>query len=231
MTDDRHLESVDPYCLAEQTAVDLLAPAPWQRFAVMGDSFAAGVGGPCAGYADVSWPERVAAALRGSRPDLAYLNTGVVGLRTRQIRETQLETVLAFRPDLVNVATGGNDLFDPQPDFDTLESDLDAVYGALTANGAHVFAFTVADIFEAFDDFASFRALVAELNSRIRAVAGRHGATLVEMWDHPVRHSPTLMSADAMHFSMEGHAVLASEVIQGLAHSLAAPAPAQGLSA
>ncbi len=225
MTDDRSTESVDPYCLSEQDAVDLLRPAPWNRFAVMGDSFAAGVGGPCPGYADVSWPDRVAGALRGGRPEFAYLNTGEVGVRTRAVRETQLEQVLAFRPDLVNVATGGNDLFGPEPDLDAVEADLEAVYSALTAQGAHVFAFTVADIFEAFPDFADFRILVSGLNDRIRRVAERHDATLVEMWDHPVRHSPTLMSSDGMHFSMEGHAVLAGEVVRGLAGRRKATVP------
>ena len=225
MTDIRSTESLDPYCLSDEAAVGLLAGAPWQRLAVMGDSFAAGVGGPCPGYADISWPDRLVQALRGTRPNLAYLNTGVVGLCTRQVRETQLERVLEFRPDLVNVATGGNDLFSSDPDLDAVEEDLEAIYSALTAQGAHVFAFTVADIFEAFEEFASFRALVDNLNGRIRSVAARHGATLVEMWDHPVRTSPTLMSEDAIHFSMEGQAVLASEIIQSLSRVRAPAAP------
>lgn len=216
---DRSYEEADPYCLSDEAAVALLSGTGWQRFAVMGDSFAAGVGGPCPGYADISWPDRVVAALRGSRPDLDHLNTGEVGLRTRQVRETQLARVLEFRPDLVNVATGGNDLFDAKVDLDAVEEDLDAIYAALTGQGAHVFAFTVADIFEAFAEFAEFRTLVAGLNDRIRSVATRYGATLVEMWDHPVRTSPTLMSTDGMHFSMEGHAVLAGEVIRALAAS------------
>ncbi|GAA2117197.1 hypothetical protein GCM10009759_63380 [Kitasatospora saccharophila] len=219
MTNDRSIEEADPYCLSDEAAGRLLSGTGWRRFAVMGDSFAAGVGGPCAGYADVSWPERVATALRGGAPDLAYLNTGVVGLRTREVRETQLERVLEFRPDLVNVAAGGNDLFSPSPDLDAAEENLEAVYAALTGQGAHVFAFTVCDVFEAFPEFAELRLLVSRLNDRIRAVAARHGATLVEMWDHPVRTSPTLMSADGMHFSMEGHAVLAGEIIRALAES------------
>ncbi|WP_371496509.1 SGNH/GDSL hydrolase family protein [Kitasatospora sp. NBC_00374] len=229
MTNDRSTETVDPYCLSDEAAVDLLSGTPWKRFAVMGDSFAAGVGGPCPGYADISWPERVAQALRGNVPDLAYLNTGEVGLRTRQVRQTQLAKVLEFGPDLVNVATGGNDLFGPNPDLDAVEADLEEIYAALTARGAHVFAFTVADIFEAFPDFAEFRALVDRLNGRIRGVAERHGATLVDMWEHPVRTSPTLMSADGIHFSMEGHAVLAGEIIRSL--STATPATAPGRSA
>lgn len=230
-SDDTSVESTDPYCVNEHDATALLRGAPWRRLAVMGDSFAAGTGGPRPGYADVPWPERIARALRGVHPDLAYLNTGVVGQRTAQVRETQLEQVLAFRPDLVNVAAGGNDLFSANPRLDQVEAELDAVYGALTGIGAHVFAFTVADVFESFPELASFRETVDDLNGRIRKVAAAHGATLVDMWDHPIRRSPTLLSADGIHFSMEGQAVLAGEILRALATTLrsgAAQQPAGG---
>jgi len=218
---DRDRESADPYCLSGEAATDLLRSAPWRRFAVMGDSFAAGVGGPSTGYADVAWPDRVANALRSVQPELELLNTGQTGQRTRQVRQSQLDRVLAFEPDLVNVASGGNDLFAPEPDLDAVEAELEMVYSALREVGAHVFAFTVTNVFDAFPALAAFKARVAALNERTRAVAARHGATLVEMWDHPVRLSPTLMSSDGVHFSMQGHAVLAAEIVRGLARSLA----------
>jgi lysophospholipase L1-like esterase len=217
MTQDRAQESTDPHCLSDDEAANLLRGAPWRRFAVMGDSFAEGVGGPCPGYADVQWAERVAEALRSSQPDLAYLNTGKMGLRTADVLKTQLDEVQAFRPDLVNVAAGGNDLFVPEPDLDGVEADLDTIYSALRAEGAHFFTFTVANVFDKYPELSEFKSRIDALNGRIRAVAARHGATLVEMWDHPVRLSPTLMSSDGVHFSMQGHAVLASEVVKALA--------------
>jgi lysophospholipase L1-like esterase len=217
MTHDRTQEIADPHCLSESEAAALLSGAPWQRFAVMGDSFAEGIGGPCPGYADEPWAERVAGALRANQPDLAYLNTGKMGLRTAEVYKTQLDAVLEFRPDLVNVAAGGNDLFVPEPDLDGVEADLDAIYGALREQGAHFFTFTVANVFDRFPELAAFKARIDALNGRIRAVAARHDATLIEMWDHPVRLSPKLMSSDGVHFSMQGHAVLASEVVKALA--------------
>lgn len=39
-------ERTDPLCLPADEAGRALATAPWQRFAVMGDSFAAGTGSP-----------------------------------------------------------------------------------------------------------------------------------------------------------------------------------------
>ncbi|SDO18635.1 SGNH/GDSL hydrolase family protein [Actinacidiphila guanduensis] len=220
MTEDLSREAADPLCLSQEESARLLRGAPWQRFVAMGDSFAAGVGGPSRGYATVSWPKRVAAALGEGRPDFAYLNTGVIGKRTAEVRAEQLEQVMAFEPDLVNVAAGGNDIFDPEPDFDAVEENLDAVYTALRGRGADVFAFTVANVFDTVPELAEFGLRVAELNSRIRAVAARHDAMVVEMWDHPVRKRPELMSEDGIHFAMEGQAALAAEIVRTLSQRL-----------
>jgi lysophospholipase L1-like esterase len=221
VTEDHAREMADPHCLSGEAASELLRGAPWRRFAVMGDSYAEGVGDPSLGYADVAWPQRVADALRSVQPQLEYLNTGQRGLRAAQVRQTQLDRVLAFEPDLVNVACGGNDLLCRTPDLDAAQAEMEAIYLALRGQGAHIFACTVVNVFDAFPELAGFRDLVAALNDRIRTVAERHGATLVEMWDHPVRASSTLLSSDGMHFAMHGHAVLAAEIIRGLAGSLA----------
>jgi lysophospholipase L1-like esterase len=209
-------ETADPLVLSPDEAARLLRDAPWRRLAVMGDSFAAGVGGPTPGYADQPWPNRLRTALGTGHPDFAYLNTGVVGLRTAEVRVGQLDRVLAFKPDLVNVAAGGNDLFVEDPDLDAVEAELDEIYAALRAQGADVFAFTVANVFDVIPALAALREPMAALNRRIRAVAMRHGAILVEMWEHPVRLRPDLLSPDGVHFAMVGHAALATEIIRTL---------------
>ena len=66
-------EAADPYCLRPGEAATLLAGHPWRRFAVLGDSIAEGVGDPVPGYEHLGWADRVAAALRQHRPDLAVL--------------------------------------------------------------------------------------------------------------------------------------------------------------
>ncbi|MEV1077631.1 SGNH/GDSL hydrolase family protein [Streptomyces sp. NPDC050211] len=215
-THDLQREADDPLVLSHEDSVRLLRGAPWQRLAVLGDSFAQGLGDPSPGYAQVPWPERISAALGSGKPGFGYLNTGVMGKRTSEVRAEQLEQVLAFRPDLVNVAAGGNDLFDSEPDLDGVESDLDAIYAALRAQGADIFAFTVANVFDTVPELAVFSDRMAALNDRIRAVARRHGAVLIEMWEHPVRLRPNLMSADGIHFTIEGHAALAAEIVKAL---------------
>ncbi|MFF7360790.1 GDSL-type esterase/lipase family protein [Streptomyces sp. NPDC008125] len=215
-THDLRAEADDPLTLSHDESVQLLRGAPWKRLAVMGDSFAAGLGDPSEGYAHVPWPQRIQAALGSGKPDFAYLNTGVMGKRSDAVRAEQLEQVLEFKPDLVSVAAGGNNLFDAKPDLDGVEADLDAMYTALRSQGADIFAFTVANVFDAVPELADFRDRTAALNDRIRSVAQRHDAVLIEMWTHPVRLRPRLMSADGIHFAMEGHAALTAEVVKAL---------------
>lgn len=209
-------EAADPRVLAADAAAALLRGAPWRRLAIVGDSLAAGVGDPTPGYAPQSWPERLLAALRANRPDVAYLNTGQVGARVGAVRADQLGRALAFAPDLACVIAGANDLFVTEPNYAEIEADLGAIYAALAAQGADLFAVTIADIFDAHPTLAPMRERLMVLNDRVRAVAARHGATLVEMWTHPVRHDPELMSPDGIHFASLGHAVLATEVITAL---------------
>lgn len=217
MTVELEDEVLGPHCLSAREAGEYLRAAPWRRFAVMGDSMAAGVGGPSAGYADLPWPARVVQALRYSRPDVAYLNTGVANLKTAEILRTQLEPVLDFQPDLVSIVAGSNDAFSRSSDLDEVQDSLDATYATFTERGAHLLLFTVTNVFDKSEQLAPFGKRIADLNDRIRALAAKHQATLIEMWDHPIRHAPELMSADGLHFSMMGQAVLASEIVRGLA--------------
>src|ERR1700734_3168960 len=119
MTDDRppSAESRDPYLLDAAGAAALLSGAPWDRFAAVGDSGAAGVTEPLAGYATRSWFDRVAAWLRAARPGLVTLNLGRRDALARQVAAEQLPSALRFGPELTAVLAGGNDIlqrhFDP----------------------------------------------------------------------------------------------------------------------
>ncbi len=48
-------EANDPILLPAAAARELLRGLPWQRFAVVGDSVAAGTGDPWPGYEDIPW--------------------------------------------------------------------------------------------------------------------------------------------------------------------------------
>jgi lysophospholipase L1-like esterase len=103
-------EAADPFCLRTGEAARLVAGHPWRRFAVLGDSIAAGLGDPSEGYPEQPWCDRIAAELARSRPGLAYLNLGASNSTAAKVRERQLDVALAFSPDLALVACGGYDL-------------------------------------------------------------------------------------------------------------------------
>ncbi|WP_040791384.1 SGNH/GDSL hydrolase family protein [Nocardia paucivorans] len=210
-------ETNDPLVIPTATARELLSGVPWRRYAVLGDSIAQGIGDPSPGYRPCGWAERVVDALTTVQPELRYLNTGRMGATSAQVLAEQVPRVLDFRPDLVHVICGGNDLF-AHTDLVELRANLDAIFSALTDTGALLCTFTMADVWdvERMAPMRPMRTRMADLNDVIRETATRYDALLVDFWDHPLRLRPDLMSDDLIHFTTGGHAVVASEVIRAL---------------
>ncbi|MCW2917453.1 MAG: family lipase [Actinomycetia bacterium] len=209
-------EESDPFCLSPASAAELLTDAPWRRFAAIGDSLSAGAGDPSPGYADIGWADRVADILRRVHPDLAYLNTAEIGATTAKTLATQADRMIAFGPDLIHVPCGANDLFHPEPDFAAIEQTLRRVFELAAGTGAQLTTFTLGKAF-VVPKFQDWRDRVRTLNAITRELALDHDAVLVDMWDHPINSRPNLLSSDRIHFSTSGQAVMASEVIKGLA--------------
>lgn len=213
-------ELADPDVLGGHEEHALLRGASWRRFAVIGDSVAAGVGDPVPGYLRLTWAERVARGLRTHHPELAYLNVGVQGLRAREVRETQLAAALAFAPDLACVTCGGNDAMARDFDPDAVEEELDAMVGALRASGADVFTFTYFDITQAVELPEPWgprlRDRMGTLNAMAVAIADRHGAFVADCAAHPRSADRAIYSDDLLHLNLRGQAVAASEAIRVL---------------
>lgn len=214
-------EESDPYCLPRDAAAALLADAPWRRFAVIGDSLSAGTGDPRPGYAAGGWADRVADVLRRIHPDLAYLNIAEVGATTARTLATQAPQLAAFRPDLVHVPCGANDLFRPEPDYALIERTMRRLFDTATATGPQLTVFTLGRAFQVLA-FADWAERIRTVNALTRNLAREYGAVLVDMWDHPVNDRPDLVSADGIHFAAAGQAEMAAEVVRGLASVLAA---------
>ncbi|MFD5700462.1 SGNH/GDSL hydrolase family protein [Streptomyces lasiicapitis] len=212
----RLTEETDPHCLPPARAAELLSGAPWRRFAAIGDSLSAGVGDPSPGYTSLGWADRLADVLRRVQPGLGYLNTGEVGATTDRVLATQLDRMAEFGPDLVHVPCGANDLFRREPDFAAVERSLRRLYEAAAGTGARLTMFTLGRAF-VVPGFPDWEDRVRTLNAVVRRLARDHDAVLVDVWDHPVNARPDLLSADGIHFSASGQAVLAAEVVKGLA--------------
>nr|WP_067822547.1 SGNH/GDSL hydrolase family protein [Nocardia inohanensis] len=201
--------------LDDLTAAALLVDAPWRRFAVIGDSTAAGTGDSWPGYRDLPWADRVAHLLAAAHPGTAYLNTGKVGALIEQVRTEQLGALREFEPDLVHISCGGNDLFRRGANLASVERELDELCARAAGTGARLSMFTLADAFRG--KLVPLRPLFEGFAGVVRRVATRHDAILTEFWAHPAGQRPDWLSADQIHLTMAGHAVVATEIVKTLA--------------
>jgi lysophospholipase L1-like esterase len=215
-------ETQDPYCLTDADADAVLQGAPWRRFVVLGDSLAEGLGEPTPGYRSIPWADRTHEALLRQQPELAYLNLGLRDLLAGEIREQQVTPALEFTPDLAAVVCGGNDMFRSSFDPDKVEAEIEGIIAPLRESGAQVVTYCLMNITKAFPRLAFLEPKLDALNQRIRLVADRNQALLVDMWEHPACSDPGLFASDKVHSSMRGHAVLGSETIRRLGEHLAA---------
>lgn len=211
-----YTEETDPFCLRDDELVALLADVPWRRFAVFGDSLSRGTGDPTPGYRDLGWSDRVGAALQAAHPDAAYLSTAEVGATTGKALREQIERIVEFAPDLLLVPSGANDILRPDPDFDKIEQTMRTMWGIAAGTGARLMVFTFGNAFRvpAFEDWD---ARIRRLNDLVRTLAAEHGALLVDWWPHPVNDRENLLSADRIHWSTSGQAVMATGAVQALA--------------
>jgi lysophospholipase L1-like esterase len=214
----------DPYCLKPGESAALLTGHPWRRFVVLGDSVAAGLCEPVDGYSDLQWADRIAAELRALQPDLAYLNLGVSGLRTREILSTQLEPALLFNPDLALVVGGGNDAFPATYDADRVDRELTLMITTLQQAGSDVMTLSMFDISysPAVADWLrpGLRQRMRTLSDRTAVLADKLGTIHVHLTDHPLSTDPTLYSADGRHGNARSDAVATAETLRVLGRRL-----------
>lgn len=193
----------------------------WKKMAVIGDSIAAGVREPSAGYEDLSWIERMTRAL-----GTETLNLGERDLKAREVRARQLAPALEFGADLAVVVCGGNDAFSRGFDPGALHDDLDAMVGAFRAAGSDVVTLGLFDIVSSglITDrrfLEEFQPRLTALHEITAAVSRDHGARFADFRFHPAGTDPTIYSSDLIHLSARGHAIAATEVLSLLGH----PAP------
>jgi EmrB/QacA subfamily drug resistance transporter len=213
-------EANDPYL----TAPPSIPTLPYERFVVVGDSMAEGIGDPLQGYRHLGWADRVAERLGGE-----YLNLGRRSLLAAEVRATQLDRALAFKADLAGVMCGGNDLMRKDHDPEAVERDVDAIVGALRSAGADVIMFAPFDMSQSEllpDEYKPrWASLIARMSDLAERVARRHGAILVDFRNHPAGADASTYSSDRIHLSARGHAICASDTVRVLEQRATARLP------
>jgi hypothetical protein len=213
-------EQGDPYCIAPHIAEELLSQAPWQRLVVMGDAFAREAGEPRPGYADGPWADRVAAVLRSTHPDLAYLNLAKGQVSAAEIRSRQLGKALAFQPGLVVIAAGCGCTLRDSFDADVTEAELARIIVPLRDAGAEVLVVV---------PFGGVRAArvpgthrdgprrqLKLLAERVSSLALRSGAIHVDLSAHPADADPGIYGEDGRRINARGHAIVTAAAVRRL---------------
>ncbi|MBM7788140.1 SGNH/GDSL hydrolase family protein [Tenggerimyces flavus] len=115
-----------------------MASGEYLRYVALGDSQTEGLGDGDEIRGLRGWADRLAELVAAFSPELSYANLAVRGRVAAQVFEEQLPAALAMRPDLATVVAGVNDLLRPRWDLDAVMRHLEAIFAALTAQGARV---------------------------------------------------------------------------------------------
>ena len=186
---------------------------PWKRFVALGDSLTEGVGDPDRRGRLRGWADRLAQAMSGADPELAYANLAQRGLRAEEVRLGQLEPALRLRPDLASILVGMNDLLEPRFHPARFERELAAIVGPLRQAGALVLTATIPDV-TTFSPLpkrflTGIRARIRATSDAVRAVSEEHGALCLDLAALPEARQREVMSVDRLHPGPRGHVLLA----------------------
>lgn len=199
----------------------------FHRFAVLGDSLSAGVDGDTA----EPWPAHAARALAGPGRRLSLRNYAVAGATSADVAIWQLQQAIDFRPDLVAVICGANDvLLSVRPDADAFAAVFDGIADSLRQRlpGAQIVTATYPRLATLLPVRERTGARIAggieAVNHAIREIAARRRLICLEWADHPGVDDRANFAADRFHPSAGGHRRAAAAFVEGLTTALGGPA-------
>jgi lysophospholipase L1-like esterase len=197
---------------------DPLLPRSGRRvFVALGDSFTEGVGDRDERLPNGvrGWADRVAEKLAKAGPGWEYANLAIRSKRLRHVVSEQLEPALAMNPALITLYAGGNDILDIGTDMAVLMDDYEKLVARLAGSGATLVLFTGFDVkVSAVLELLKKRNTI--YNQRVREIAAKFGAVLVDYWCLDAFHDRRMWDSDRLHMSKAGHKYLAGQVLDQL---------------
>lgn len=191
------------------------------RYVAMGDSLTAGIDETPPG---TRWADLFAERLRASHGDVAYDNLAVFGMKSDEVRGSQLDDALRGPIDVVSLICGGNDVMKlTAPDAEMFGSEMDAMFSALRAAnpGALLIGGRIADMSQLLPYRERSRARVVrattEFNAVIDDVAGRHDVRLVDFSIVTKALAGDFLASDGFHPSIAGQRAIYDAVVAALA--------------
>lgn len=184
------------------------------RIIAMGDSSVFGVGDhgndiPSVGF---GWTGRIAHDLRAER----FVNVAKNGARARHLPTNQLPAVIAYRPHVVLICIGTNDVL--RGDFSTEEirSCLETICKAAVEIGSLVVILGLPDPIRTAPGPMALRRILSDrvilINEILDDMASDGLAIVVPTWNARIAHERRMWHVDRMHPSALGHQHIADSV-------------------
>ncbi|MBL8953793.1 MAG: SGNH/GDSL hydrolase family protein [Myxococcaceae bacterium] len=183
----------------------LTLAAPDVRYLALGDSFTIGTGSSEA----QAFPSRLKGLLEKKGQTVKLLNPAVNGYSTQELIDDELPHIATFKPTLVTVAVGANDLVRGRGP-DAYRKNLKTIFAALP-RAARVIALPQPDwsqspVAEAFGDPMELKARIGAYNAILQEEAKLAGARYLDLWPLMRRQADAKKVApDGLHPSAAAH--------------------------
>lgn len=193
------------------------------RYLVMGDSTSISQGGAYENGFAVQSARHLA-----ERYQVTLLNTGISGATARTVREMQLEKSVTYKPDVVLLAVGANDVTH-RTDLAAVKADLQAIVDELRkTNPSVIIVFTRSPAVDAVSRFPVgakqlVRHQVDRFNRSLEPFIARNNlvlAPIAEKTRQAFIDDPSLLAADKFHPNDRGYALWTPVITKALDSAL-----------
>ena len=188
------------------------------RYLALGDSFTIGTGSP----EEASFPARLTERLRGRGMNVKLRNLGVNGYRTEELLLREAPEIGRFKPTLVTLAIGANDLVSGAS-LDHYRDQVRLIFKAIGDGGVSPAAVLVLPqpdwsksvVADSFGDRQKIAAAIRGYNDALREEATSWGAVWVDLWPLMTKQAEQGMIAnDGLHPSAPCYDAWSEALIQ-----------------
>lgn len=184
------------------------------RIIAMGDSSVFGVGDhgndiPSVGF---GWTGRIAHDLKAER----FVNVAKNGARARHLPTNQLPAVIAYRPHMVLICIGTNDVLRGDFSPEEIRSSLETICKSAIELGSLVVLLGLPDPIRTAPGPMALRRILSDrviiINEILDELASDGLAIVVPTWNSRIAHERRMWHVDRMHPSALGHQHIADSV-------------------
>ncbi|THA23402.1 SGNH/GDSL hydrolase family protein [Streptomyces sp. RKND-216] len=194
--------------------MDNAAAPPITSFVALGDSFTEGMSDLLPDGSYRGWADLLATRLAARSGGFRYANLAVRGKLIRQIADEQVAVAAALRPDLATLVGGLNDVLRPRCDMGRVCGVLEESVERLAPYCGRLVLMRSPG--RRGPGLERCRPRMEQLFSFVDDLAGRHGATVVDLYSAPSLTDPRLWADDRLHLTDEGHRRVAEAVWQAV---------------